>query len=426
MKKYEVIYNTYRESILSGILKYGDRVDSIRECVKKMNVSKTTVELAYNKLVLDGFISSKEKVGYVVSMNPERVLLHHEILDYSSSHKEKEYDYDFRIQSVSIDSFETSIWKRYIKDVLNDKKLMSSYGLAQGEYGLRQALCKYVYQNRNILCFPEQMVIGSNYQSLLYIFCGMLDKQKVIGLSTLVDEQAKQVFLSYGFSVKFLDPDHFIEDIQDKCVDVVYVNTTCFSKNRQSMCEKLRKELVGLSHVLILEDDYNGELVYASKIKTSLCSKSKNVIYFSSFSRLLLPSLRIGYMILNEEYMRKYSASYFGPTTSKIEQVAFTQYIVDGYLQKHLRKLVREYKEKHLYLKQLIDTYMGCSYILDETYMAYWLNLDVDVSRFRDLCESYSVAISILNGRIGLSFASMSKELMLDGVIRLAEIWKEC
>ena len=56
MKKYQVIYDMYKESILSGILKYGDRVDSIRECVKKMNVSKTTVEIAYNKLVLDGFI----------------------------------------------------------------------------------------------------------------------------------------------------------------------------------------------------------------------------------------------------------------------------------------------------------------------------------------------------------------------------------
>ena len=426
MKKYEVIYNTYRESILSGILKYGDRVDSIRECVKKMNVSKTTVEAAYNKLVLDGFISSKEKVGYVVSMNPERVLLHHEILDYSSSHKEKVYDYDFRIQSVSIDSFETSIWKRYMKDVLNDKKLMSSYGLAQGEYGLRQALCKYVYQNRNILCFPEQIVIGSNYQSLLYIFCGMLDKQKVIGLSSLVDEQAKQVFLSYGFHVEYLDPNHFIEDIQRLNIDVVYVNTTCFTVDRQSMCEKVRRKLVELSDILILEDDYNGELVYASKIKTSLCSMSSNVIYFSSFSRLLLPSLRIGYMILNEEYTKKYSASFFGPTASKLEQVAFSQYIVDGYLQKHLRKLVREYKEKHLYLKKLIDTYVGCSYILDETYMVYWLDLDVDVSCFKELCESNGVAISISNGRIGLSFASMNKELMLDGVIRLAEIWKEC
>ena len=135
MKKYQVIYDLYKESILSGILKYGDRVDSIRECVKKMNVSKTTVENAYNKLVLDGFISSQEKVGYVVSMNPERILLHQEILDYSSSHKEKSYEYDFRIQSVSFDSFETTIWKRYMKGVLNDKRLMSSYGLAQGEYG---------------------------------------------------------------------------------------------------------------------------------------------------------------------------------------------------------------------------------------------------------------------------------------------------
>ena len=426
MKKYEVIYNTYRESILSGILKYGDRVDSIRECVKKMNVSKTTVEAAYNKLVLDGFISSKEKVGYVVSMNPERVLLHHEILDYSSSHKEKVYDYDFRIQSVSIDSFETSIWKRYMKDVLNDKKLMSSYGLAQGEYGLRQALCKYVYQNRNILCFPEQMVIGSNYQSLLYIFCGMLDKQKVIGLSSLVDEQAKQVFLSYGFHVEYLDPEHFIEDIQRLNIDVVYVNTTCFTVDRQSMCEKVRRKLVELSNILILEDDYNGELVYASKIKTSLCSMSSNVIYFSSFSRLLLPSLRIGYMILNEEYTKKYSASFFGPTASKLEQVAFSQYIVDGYLQKHLRKLVREYKEKHLYLKKVLDTYLGCSYILDETYMAYWIQLDVDMDRLKALCESNLMGVSYSSSGIGLSFASMDKELMKDGVIRLAELVKEC
>lgn len=426
MKKYEVIYNTYRESILSGILKYGDRVDSIRECVKKMNVSKTTVEAAYNKLVLDGFISSKEKVGYVVSMNSERVLLHHEILDYSSSHKEKVYDYDFRIQSVSIDSFETSIWKRYMKDVLNDKKLMSSYGLAQGEYGLRQALCKYVYQNRNILCFPEQMVIGSNYQSLLYIFCGMLDKQKVIGLSTLVDEQAKQVFLSYGFHVEYLDPDHFIEDIQRLNIDVVYVNTTCFTYDRQSMSESVRKGLISLKDVLILEDDYNGELVYASKIKTSLCSMSSNVIYFSSFSRLLLPSLRIGYMILNEEYTKKYSASFFGPTASKLEQVAFSQYIVDGYLQKHLRKLVREYKEKHLYLKKVLDTYLSCSYILDETYMAYWIKLDVDMDRFKSLCESNLMGVSYSSSGIGLSFASMDKELMKDGVIRLAELVKEC
>ena len=131
-------------------------------------------------------------------------------------------------------------------------------------------------------------------------------------------------------------------------------------------------------------------------------------------------------MILNEEYTKKYCASFFGPTASKLEQVAFSQYIVDGYLQKHLRKLVREYREKHLYLKKLLDTYLGCSYILDETYMAYWIKLDVDMEKFKSLCESNLMGVSYSNSGIGLSFASMDKELMKDGVIRLAELVKEC
>lgn len=422
MKKYEVVYNMYRDLILSGILAYGDVVDSIRVCCKKMNVSKTTVETAYDKLVLDGFIQSKEKVGYIVCMKKEQVQLHHDILDYSSDHVEKQFEYDFRIQSVSFDSFETSIWKRYMKHVLNDKKLMSSYGDSQGEYSLRQALCKYVYTNRNILCFPFQMVIGSNYQSLLYLFCGMLDKKKKIGLSTLVDEQAKQVFISYGFEIEYLSPTHFVEDIVSKKVDVVYVNTTCFTLDKQAMSEKVRLDLANLKDVLILEDDYNGELVYASKMKSCLFSKSQNVIYFSSFSRLLLPSLRISYMILNEEYAKKYQSYSFGPTASKLEQLAFCDYIVDGYLQKHLRKLVREYKDKSLYLKKLLDRYIEKPCYLDETYMAYWIDVHLDSK----VCESHGLGLSFEEKRVGICFASIEKEDMEQGIIRLAEILKEC
>ena len=94
-------------------------------------------------------------------------------------------------------------------------------------------------------------MIGSNYQSLLYIFCGMLDKSKVIGLSTLVDDQAKQVFLSYGFHVEYLNPNSFVRDIQRLNVDVVYVNTTCFTSDRQSMSERIREELVSLENDMI-------------------------------------------------------------------------------------------------------------------------------------------------------------------------------
>ena len=115
---------------------------------------------------------------------------------------------------------------------------------------------------------------------------------------------------------------------------------------------------------------------------------------------------------LNEEYTKKYCASFFGPTASKLEQVAFSQYIMDGYLQKHLRKLVREYREKHLYLKKLLDTYLCVSYILDETYMAYWIKLDVDMEKFKSLCESNWMGVSYSSSGIGLSFASMDLSLI--------------
>ena len=426
MKKYEEIYHTYKHLILSGILKEGDCIDSIRVCCKKRNVSKTTVENAYQKLMLDGFILSKEKVGYVVCMKPEQVKLHHEILDYSNEHKEKVYTYDLRIQSVSFDSFEINIWKRYMKQVLNDKACMSSYGNSQGEYALRRSLCKYVYENRNILCFPKQMVIGSNYQSLLYIFCGLLNKDKRVGLSPFVDEQAKQVFVSYGFDVVYCSTEHFVQDIQDKHVDIVYVNTTCFTKDKQAMSGSIRNELLKIKDILILEDDYNGELVYASKPKPCLFSKSRNVIYFSSFSRLLLPSLRMSYMILNEDYMKMYQSKSFGPAASKMEQMALSQYIVDGYLQKHLRKLIREYKEKYQLLQDLLKEYVPYSFCLDETYMAYWIECDKDRDVLLKKSEAFSLGLNIEMGRIGLSFASIEKEKMEPAVICLAQMLKEC
>lgn len=426
MKKYEEIYRTYKDLILSGILKEGDCIDSIRVCCKKRNVSKTTVENAYQKLMLDGFISSKEKVGYVVCMKPEQIQLHHEILEYSNEHKEKVYRYDLRIQSVSFDSFEINIWKRYMKQVLNDKACMSSYGQSQGEYALRRALCKYVYENRNILCFPKQMVIGSNYQSLLYIFCGILDKAKRVGVSPFVDEEARQVFVSYGFSIVDCSTENFVQDIQEKHVDIVYVNTTCFTKDKQAMPAKVREELLKIKGILILEDDYNGELVYASKPKPCLFSKSRNVIYFSSFSRLLLPSLRMSYMILNEEFVEQYQSKAFGPTASKMEQLALSQYIVDGYLQKHLRKLIREYKEKSQLLQSLLKEYVDYPFYLDEAHMAYWIVCDKNREDLLNKSESYSLRFNIESNCIGLSFASIEKEKMRQAVICLAQLLKEC
>ncbi len=426
MKKYESLYQDIKNNILNGYLKKGDRLDSIRLACKKLNVSKTTVLTAYEKLMSEGFVESIEKVGFVVCMEENQIQLHQSIQNYHSNYENITYDYDFRLSSVSIDSFEMDAWKRYMKMVLNDKNVMSTYGLSQGEYELREALCKYVYQNRNILAIPEQMVIGSNYQSLLYIFCGMLDKNLEIGVSEFVDEEALLVFKSYGFKVHTLCVDHFIEDIRRYKIDVLYINTTCFTKDKKSMPTFIRNELIAMSNVLILEDDYNGELVYTGKVKFSLFSKCSHCIYINSFSRLLLPSLRIGYMILNEEYLDKYLKLNLGPTTSKIEQLAFSHYIVDGHLQKRVRKLIREYSNRNNKMKKILDVQFDVPFYLNEAYMAYCLDLKIDEEVFRKRCESSGIGLNVEDGIVSVSFASIPLEKMEMGLVCLAQILKEC
>ena len=87
MKKYESLYQDIKKDILNGYLKKGDRLDSIRLACKKLNVSKTTVLTAYEKLMSEGFIESLEKVGFVVCIEENQIQLHQKIQNYHSNHK---------------------------------------------------------------------------------------------------------------------------------------------------------------------------------------------------------------------------------------------------------------------------------------------------------------------------------------------------
>ena len=129
-----------------------------------------------------------------------------------------------------------------------------------------------------------------------------------------------------GLIVNFLSKERYIEELSLLDIDILYINTACFGQDFAPLSNSMRDTILQLSYdknFLILEDDYNGELTYHSKPRQALQSASvmDNVIYFSSFSRLLLPSLRLSYMILNTKYQHAYQQfkDSFGPTASKLE-----------------------------------------------------------------------------------------------------------
>ena len=438
MKKYEQIYNKYRNDILQGFLKNKQQLPSIRESCQIFKASQTTVEHAYDKLFVEGYITSKPQVGYFVSINQTRIKLHQQLDSYQSLHQPVDYIYDFRSQTISQDSFEMSTWKRYLKDVLDNNKEMSTYGDGQGELVLREAICRYTYKVRGVLTHPEHILIGSSYQSLLFILAGLIPKESIIAMEYQDHLQAKRVFESYGFQVimiRSLDDGIDLRDLKMYDVDYLYINSACQGLKRKPMSQSLKEKLIQYTqehNITIIEDDYNGELTYASKDHYAMqcMSNSDNVIYCGSFSRLLLPSFRMSYLVFNKTYYEKYikHKHEYGPTASKLEQLAFSKYISDGYLVKHVKKLKKEYKEKNSIMLKILEKYCPYPFYLDEAYLCYHIELpDINEEKLKALCHQKKIAVNpIKNHQLSLSFASIPSSHIQEAILTMKSIIEQC
>lgn len=86
--------------------------------------------------------------------------------------------YNFASASVDRETFRFELWRRYIKSALRQDERLLSYGEPQGEYDLREVLCRYLQNNRNVVCTPEHIVIGAGVQSLLHILCPLIEGRK--------------------------------------------------------------------------------------------------------------------------------------------------------------------------------------------------------------------------------------------------------
>ena len=113
---------------------------------------------------------------------------------------------------------------------------------------------------------------------------------------------------------------------------------------------------------LILEDDYNGELRYTARpIPALQGSGRERVVYLGSFSKLLLPSVRISYMVLPPSLLTRYAprARAYNQTSSKVEQLALADYIREGQLERHLRRMRKLYLLKSRQLQESIRKELG-------------------------------------------------------------------
>ncbi|MEI8216036.1 MAG: PLP-dependent aminotransferase family protein [Eubacteriales bacterium] len=412
---YMQVYKYIKTAILQSTLKADEKLPSLRTLALETGISVTTIELAYNQLLVEGYIRSKAKTGYFVnriaplgSFSGTDIALINESSLWQLSDVSK-------YKSFSDPScFDFIKWKKCINSILNEfPELLLSEGEPQGELALRIQISRYVYQARGVRCNPQQIIIGAGTQQLMNLLSILLI-QSGIGKIAFEDpgyKASRSSFIDRGFkilSIPVTSQGIAIEALPFGEKTAVYVSPSNQFPMGFVMPISRRYELLEWSSEnksIIIEDDYDSELRYFGKPVPSLKSLEKSqgderVIYLGSFSSTLFNSIKISYMVLPESLLdifQVYSKDY-NQTCSKLEQLTLALYMQRGHYHTNIRKLRSLYSQKvHLALDLISKTMKNHVEILNSNSGVHML-LEVKSKKTKEeLCNAAStLGISVL------------------------------
>ena len=328
MLKYTQAYTMFKEMIADGRLRRGERMPSIRRAAELYRISRTTVQNAYFQLAAEGYIYAKPQSGYFVAGGPKAPAA-----PMPRPQVQTPPRLDLTGNSADLSSFDFSLWQRYIKSALRQRQRLLTYSEPQGEYDLRCALADYVRERRNVVTAPEHIVVGAGVQMLLEILCVLLKGRRTVSFPDGSFVQGSTVFAAHGYTVR----------TRYKDADIIYVSPSHMNRQGDVMPIQRRLELCAHSAdtgAVVIEDDFENDFLYALG--------SGNVVYMGAFSALLLPGIRISFMVLSPALAAAYHQmkDTFAQTASKTEQIALCAYLRDGNMKSRTKKIRRLYTGK--------------------------------------------------------------------------------
>ena len=330
---------------------------------------------------------------------------------------------------------ELDFWRRSVRQVLRDTAALVSYGDPQGEPELRRALAAYSYKARGVRTAPENIVIGAGIGPLLNILCGLTGRERLVGMESGF-EQAERIFSDYGINTFPLDGDlngARTDSLKKSGADTLFLLPSALSKISVTGISARRGDFVKWAredeHRLIIEDDYNGELRYTARSVSAFQGKCpESTVYIGSFSKLLLPSVRIAYMALPDRLVPEFYArrGVYNQTCGKTEQIALRCYIESGELEKHLRRLRKLYYAKsRLFCRAAAEVFDDAEITLYESSITAELSLKTGAAAEKIFAAAEKNGIRLKEsgngGKIRMCFAGIEDGDILPALKKLRE-----
>lgn len=447
------LYQYIRDEIKNGEITVGTRLPSIRQLSTYLRVSKNTIESAYQQLLEEGYVESRPRSGlYVVEIDCEFAPLASKITmeDVNRNEDVGKYKYDFDHNAVDLSSFPFNTWKKLLNECLNiDNKELFIYDASRGENGLKKELSSYLRHSRNVYCSDEQIIIGAVPQYLISIICQFLGiKSCTVAIEDPGCIEMKSIFKNLGFTVIGIPVGKDginIDDLKKSGAKIVYVTPSKQFPNGMIMPVAKRMKLLKWAEengCLIIEGDYDGEFRYHGNPIPSLhgLNSNDNVIYLSTFSKYLLPSICISYMVLPNKLLNLYkNSSYiYEQTVPRVSQKVLQLFMERGYWERHIRRMRNLYSKKHKLLLDCISKYMNDKLRIIGKDAGLHLLIELDNGmNIDDLVESakkksvkvYPASIyyedlkESMLPQLLLGFGGLSEADIVEGIKLLSEAW---
>ena len=358
---YEQIYEYIRAEIREGNIVSGEKLPSTRSLSRYLEVSRSTVELAYEQLLSEGYIEARPYRGFFVAQVEGLYQLSRQSRNEKHvSHKsEKQFRYDFTPNGVDLKSFPYNTWRKLSRECLmDDKAELFRLGCPKGEYGLRNAISSYLHQARGVNCSPDQIIVGAGNDYLMMLLCAVIGTKHRIALENPTYKQAYRLFDNLSCKVCTVDMDEKgmrVDGLEKSGADIAVVMPSHQYPLGTVMPIKRRLELLEWANRsekrYIIEDDYDSEFRYKGKPIPALQGYDGNgkVIYIGTFSKSIAPAIRMSYLVLPESLCKLYETrcGFINSTVSKVDQLILQKFIEDGYYERHLNKMRALYKSRH-------------------------------------------------------------------------------
>ena len=460
------LYAALRSDILGGRLRPGSRLPATRDLATQYGLSRGTVVSAFEELKSEGYLHGSRGSGtYVSSVLPENMLqVAPEARQRLSSIKQQPRrlsGYALRVRPFSnlesrptrafranlpaLDLFPTRIWTRIAERRLRRLSIPQLLGCdTMGYLPLRVAIADYLNTARGTQCNPEQVMIVSGTQEALDLAGRLiLNPGDQVCLEEPGYPGAAMAFVALGAKICAVPVDSEGMELPGRRAGkakLVYltpghqfpVGVTMSLARRLQLLEWARR-----SSALIFEDDYDSEFRYAGRPVPALQGLDQHglVLFAGSFSKVLFPSLRLGYLVIPPDLVDSFAAakSILNRHAAPFEQTVLCDFITEGHFGRHLRRMREVYAERRSILmesaRRKLTGLLELSSVEAGLQTVGWLCRGIDGAAARRVAQARKVEVTPLSiyGRgalqregLQLGFAAVNGQEIRRGVHQLA------